>query len=103
MLEHDIAFLKGDQTTMQRVAARARERSGGDTWISNKEAYALAYTGRLQKATILSRRAGDKALQGSQPERAGVFEAGAALRAAFFGDAAQARLRAMAALEVSNN
>jgi eukaryotic-like serine/threonine-protein kinase len=49
MLEHDIAFLKGDQTAMERAAARARERSGGDTWISNKEAYALAYTGHLQR------------------------------------------------------
>ena len=39
MLEHDIAFLKGDQAAMDRAVARARERSGGDTWISNKEAY----------------------------------------------------------------
>ena len=29
MLEHDIAFLKGDRAGMERVAARARERSGG--------------------------------------------------------------------------
>jgi tetratricopeptide (TPR) repeat protein len=38
MLEHDIAFLKGDRAAMERAVARARERSGGDTWISNKEA-----------------------------------------------------------------
>jgi eukaryotic-like serine/threonine-protein kinase len=103
MLQHDIAFLKGDQATMQRVAAQARERSGGDTWISNKEAYVLAYTGQLQKATVLSRRAIDQALQESQPERAALFEGGAALRAAFFGDGAQARERALAALQVSSN
>jgi eukaryotic-like serine/threonine-protein kinase len=103
MLEHDIAFLKSDQATMQRVTAQARERSGGDTWISNKQAYVLAYTGQLQKATILSNRAVDQALQESQPERAGLFEAGAALRAAFFGIAPQARLRAISALGHSNN
>jgi eukaryotic-like serine/threonine-protein kinase len=103
MLEHDIAFLKGDQATMERAAARARERSGGDTWISNKEAYALAYSGQLQKARVSSRRAVDQALQEAQPERAGLFEAGASLREAFLGDAPQARLRAMSALGHSNN
>ena len=46
--EHDIAFLKGDQAAMDRAVARARERSGGDTWISNKEAFAHAYFGHLQ-------------------------------------------------------
>jgi eukaryotic-like serine/threonine-protein kinase len=103
MLEHDIAFLRGDQATMERAAARARERSGGDTWISNKEAYALAYSGQLQKARVSSRRAVDQALQEAQPERAGLFEAGASLREAFLGDAPQARLRAMSALGRSNN
>jgi DNA-binding winged helix-turn-helix (wHTH) protein/tetratricopeptide (TPR) repeat protein len=103
MLEHDIAFLKGDQATMERAAARARERSGGDTWISNKEAYALAYSGQLQKARVSSRRAVDQALQEAQPERAGLFEAGASLREAFFDDTPQARLRAMSALGHSNN
>jgi DNA-binding winged helix-turn-helix (wHTH) protein/tetratricopeptide (TPR) repeat protein len=103
MLEHDIAFLKGDQATMERAAARARERAGGDTWISNKEAYALAYSGQLQKARVSSRRAVDQALQEAQPERAGLFEAGASLREAFFDDTPQARLRAMSALGHSNN
>jgi tetratricopeptide (TPR) repeat protein len=103
MLEHDIAFLKGDHAAMERAVARARERSGGDTWISNKEAFALAYAGQLQKARVSSQRAVDQALQEAQPERAGLWEAGASLREAFFGEAPQARQRAMAALEHSNN
>jgi DNA-binding winged helix-turn-helix (wHTH) protein/Tfp pilus assembly protein PilF len=103
MLEYDIAFLKGDHTVMERVAARARERSGGDTWISNKEAFAFAYLGQLQEARILTRRAVDQARQEAQPERAGLWEAGASLREGFFGDAPEARRRAMAALEHSNN
>jgi tetratricopeptide (TPR) repeat protein len=103
MLEHDIAFLKGDQAGMERAVARALERSGGDTWISNKEAFAQAYLGHLRKANVLTQRAVAAALQDSQPERAGLWEAGAGLRAAFFGDALQARQRATAALQHSNN
>ena len=103
MLEHDIAFLKCDQAAMERAVSRARERSGGDTWISNKEAFAQAYLGHLRKANVLTQRAVAAALQDSQPERAGLWEAGAGLRAAFFGDALQARQRATAALQHSNN
>ena len=88
MLEHDIAFLKADQAAMDRAAAKARERSGGDTWISNKEAYAQAYWGHLQRARALSQRAMDQARQEAQPERAGLWEAGASLREAFLGNAA---------------
>jgi eukaryotic-like serine/threonine-protein kinase len=103
MLEHDIAFLKGDQAAMERAVARARERSGGDAWISNKEAYAFSYRGQLKKARVLSQRAVDQAMQEAQPERAGLWEAGASLREAFLGNAAQAKQRATAALAYSNN
>ena len=103
MLEHDIAFLKGDQEGMERAVTRARERSGGDTWISNKESYALAYAGQLKKARASSQRAMDQAMQEGQPERAGLWQAGASLREAFFGNAAQAKERAIAALKLSNN
>ncbi len=103
MLEHDIAFLRGDRAAMDRAAARARERSGGDTWISDKEAYAFAYAGQLKKASVLSQRAVDQAMQEAQPERAGLWEAGASLREAFFGNAPLARQRATAALDHSNN
>jgi eukaryotic-like serine/threonine-protein kinase len=103
MLDHDIAFLKGDTAAMERAVARARERSGGDTWISNKEAFALAYTGHLQKANVLTQRAVDQAMQVAQPERAGLWQAGGALREAFFGDAAQARAAATITLQRANN
>ena len=103
MLEHDIAFLKGDQAGMDRAVARARQRSGGDTWISNKEAYAQAYLGHLQSARILSERAVEQAGEENQPERAGLWEAGASLREALFGNPSQAREDATAALRHSNN
>jgi len=96
MLEHDIAFLKGDQEAMERAVAQARERSGGDTWISNKEAYAVAYGGQLKKARALSQRAMDQAIQEAQPERAGLWQAGASLHEAFFGNPSQAKEMAIA-------
>jgi DNA-binding winged helix-turn-helix (wHTH) protein len=103
MLEYDIAFLKSDRAAMERAVARARERSGGDAWISNKEAYAFAYAGQLKKARASSQRAMDQAMQEAQPERAGLWEAGSSLREAFFGNAPQARQWATAALNRSHN
>jgi tetratricopeptide (TPR) repeat protein len=57
ILAYDIASLRDDRAGMQREAARARRRSEGDNWISNKEALALAYSGHLQEARDASRRA----------------------------------------------
>jgi eukaryotic-like serine/threonine-protein kinase len=103
MLAHDIAFLRGDQAGMEREAARARARSGGDNWISNKEAFVLAYSGRLQKARNVSRRAVAQAEAVNQRERAGLWEAGAAVREAFCGNASEAKERAAAALNLSKD
>jgi eukaryotic-like serine/threonine-protein kinase len=102
-LDYDIAFLRGDVVGMEREAARARGRSGGENWISNKEAFALAYSGHLQRARSVSRRAVNEARQAAQRERAGLWEAGAAVREAFFGNAYEARKNAMAALELSKD
>ena len=103
MLKYDIDFLRGDQAGMEREAARARGRSGGESWISNKEGFALAYSGHLQQARNMSRRAVDQAQQAAQRERAGLWEAGAAVREALFGNAPQARERSMAALDLSKD
>ena len=103
MLDYDIAFLKRDQGEMEQVAARARQRSGGENWISAREAFTLAYSGHLQQARIASRRAGDQAQQAGQRERAGLWEAGAAIREALFGIVPEAKKRASAALALSKD
>jgi eukaryotic-like serine/threonine-protein kinase len=103
MLQHDIAFLKGDAAGMAQIATRARERSGADTWVADKEATALAYSGHLRQARVFTQRAIDQAIQGTQPERAALWGAGASLREALFGDAAKAREYATSALKLSNN
>jgi eukaryotic-like serine/threonine-protein kinase len=103
MLGYDIAFLNGDQGRMEREAARARERSGGEVWISNHEAFASAYSGHMQRARSLTRRAVEQAQQAAQRERAGLWEAGAAAREALLGNASEARRNAVAALKLSSD
>ena len=103
MLQFDLAFLKGDDAGMAQSAAKARERSGAETWTADKEATALAYSGQLKQARTLTQRAIDQGMQAAQPERASLWEAGESMREAFFGNAAEARKRANDALRLSNN
>lgn len=103
MLRHDIAFLKGDTAAMGQAAAKARERSGAETWVAGKEASALAYSGHLRQARVLTQRAIDQGIQGTEPERAALWQAGESLREALFGNALKARMNATAALKLSSN
>jgi eukaryotic-like serine/threonine-protein kinase len=103
MLAYDLAFLKNDAAEMERVATRARKRSGPQSWISNNEASVLGYSGHLERARSMSRRAVAEAQQGGQEERAGLWETSAAIREALFGNAPEARARANAALERSKD
>ena len=103
MLRYDLAFLRGDQAGMDREAARARARSGAASWISNKEAFALAYLGRLHQAREVSARAVSEAEQTAQRERAALWGAGDAVREAFFGNLPEAKKSATATLEQSKD
>jgi tetratricopeptide (TPR) repeat protein len=101
VLRYDIAFLKGDQTGMEREAALAQRKSGAEDWILDHEAFVLAYSGHLQQARRMSQHAADLAQQSVRRERAALYETGAALWEAFFGNTPAARRGAMAALELS--
>jgi eukaryotic-like serine/threonine-protein kinase len=103
MLQYDIAFLKGDRAGMEWESARARQRAVAENWISSREALTLAYSGQLQQARSMSFRAVDQAQQAGQRERAGLWEAGEAIREALFGKATEARKRAMATLKLSKD
>jgi eukaryotic-like serine/threonine-protein kinase len=100
---YDLAFLKGDTAAMQREAVLGQGKPGTEDWIADHQAFVLAYSGQLQKARTISRRAVDLAQQASLHERAALYEAGAALQEAFFGNAAAARRSATRALALSNN
>jgi tetratricopeptide (TPR) repeat protein len=71
--------------------------------MADNEAFALASFGRLEEARKKSRYAVDLARQSGQPESAALWQTAAALTEAFFGNAAEARRNAMAALELSKN
>ena len=101
VLRYDLAFLSGDPATMEEVAARVRGKSHADDEVTAHAAFALAYTGRLAEARIEVRRAMDAARQSGKPETAALYESGAALWEAFFGNAPDAIRRAMAAHAVS--
>jgi tetratricopeptide (TPR) repeat protein len=103
MLGYDIAFLKRDKVGMEREAARARARPGGENWMSAREAFVAAYSGHLQDTRNISRRAIVQAQQAGQPERASLWEAGAAVREALFGNGTAATERALAALSHSHD
>ena len=98
---YDLAFLKGDAAGMQREVALARGKTRVLDWISDHEAFALAYSGRLREARAMSRAAVDLAQQDGQRERASLYEAAAALRESLFGNTLAARQHADAALELS--
>jgi tetratricopeptide (TPR) repeat protein len=98
---YDLAFLKGDQAGMERIAALGRGKSGSEDWLSDQEALVLAYSGRLQEARRRSQRASDLTQQSAQPERAALWKTGTALWEALFGMGSGATRSAMAALELS--
>lgn len=101
VLRYDIAFLRDDQPEMQRQVSSARRKPAAEDWIANHEAFVDAYSGRLEEAGRMSRQATELALQAAQRERAALYQAGAAVREAFFGNLAAARRSAIAALELS--
>jgi eukaryotic-like serine/threonine-protein kinase len=102
-LRFDVAFLKGDSAGMQREVAAAQGKPGTEDWISDRQAFALAYTGHLQEARTWSHRASDLAQQAGHRERAALFETRAALWEAFFGNAPMAKLTAKDALDLAKN
>jgi eukaryotic-like serine/threonine-protein kinase len=102
-LRYNIAFLKGNAAGMQREAAKARGRPGLEDWMSNLDALVLAYSGHLEEARKMSRRATEFAQQEDYRETAALIETQSALREAFFGNVAAARQRATAALALSKS
>lgn len=101
VLRYDIAFLRDDKAEMARQMSLAQMKPGAEDWIANHQAFVYGYSGKLQEAKRMSRKATELALQAGQRERAALYEAGAALREALFGNSATAKQEAKAALELS--
>jgi eukaryotic-like serine/threonine-protein kinase len=103
ILRYDIAFLKGDKTGMEREAAQAVGKPELEASLSNAESSVLAYSGHLEEARKMSRRATDLAREADRREVEAHYGADAALREALFGNASIARQRAMVALGLSKS
>jgi tetratricopeptide (TPR) repeat protein len=103
MIEYDLAFLRHDDGAIERVVARARRRPGPVSWVANREAFRLAYSGRLRQARRISEQAVAEAEEAGEHERAGVWEAGVAVREAMTGNIPEARRSAAEAMKLSND
>ncbi len=99
----DLAFLKGDSAGMQREVAAAQGKPGAEDSISDRQAFALAYTGRMQEARKWSKSAITLAQQAGHRERAALFETRAALWEAFFGNMPEAKRTTKEALTLARN
>jgi len=98
---YQLAFLQNDAAGMAQQSAWAVGKPGWDDVLLASEADTAAYSGRLGKAREFSRRAVASAKRAEEKETAAGYEDEAALREALFGNAAEARQRAAAALALS--
>ncbi len=102
VMRYYIASLKGDRAGMEQAAAQGRGLSEAEDWLAYEQATALAFSGRLKQAQTMLRRAVQSSRQANQPERAAMYEAGMAVREAFYGKATGAKRDALAALALSH-
>src|ERR1700681_3904754 len=86
---------------MKRQVAWAAGKPGVEDILLASEADTAAYSGQLGKAREFSRRAVASAERAEERETAAGYEAETALREALFGNAAETRQRAAAALALS--
>ena len=100
---YDLAFLRGDGVAMEKALALAQKEPGTHDDISDKEAFVLAYSGHLREARKASRRGADLARQASRRETAALYETGAAVWEALFGNAPAASRSARAVLNLSRD
>jgi eukaryotic-like serine/threonine-protein kinase len=98
-----MAFLKDDKTGMEREVAQSREKPGVDDWMSNAEGFVAAYSGRLEEARKMSRRAADLARKDDRRETEALYETDAAVREALFGNASSAKHGTKRALDLSKS
>ena len=101
VMRYVIAFLRADAAGMERAVTQGK--SEAEDMLADNQALALAYSGRLQQARSMSRRAVDLAQQAGQRESAALYETAAALQEAFSGNAPAAIRNATAALALSKD
>jgi DNA-binding winged helix-turn-helix (wHTH) protein/tetratricopeptide (TPR) repeat protein len=97
---YQLAFLRGDEEGMARVAESA---AADKPLLLVLQGFAEAYYGRLRKARELLRRAAESAKQNGAVDTAASFQAFRGLMEAYLGDVQHARADADAALRLAAN
>ncbi len=97
-----LAFFNGDQSGMDREVARAPGEHAED-WMSHNQALVLARSGQMQQARMMWERGIALAQQAGNRERAAIYEAAEGVCEAHFGNAAAAKERAHAALQLARD
>jgi tetratricopeptide (TPR) repeat protein len=100
LVRYFIAFLRGDQAAMERVATQRQAKLEAKGMFEHQEALTLAYQGRLKEAARLSDRAVVLSRQAGLRERAAQFEGARAAWNALLGARAEAQGNAAAALSL---
>ncbi len=101
LIRYELAVLKGDQGQIDRIAALAKGKQGAEQRLAHAEALSLARSGRLAAARLQSDRAVDLAMQAEDYETAANYRAARAVWEALYGNTAEARSSATAALRLS--
>ena len=95
-----LAFLEGDEAGMKREIDRAHGNLEAEGWMSHHQALVLARSGQMRNARIRWRHTIELTQQVGDREKAAIYQAGAAVCEAHFGNQAAAKERARAALEL---
>ena len=99
---YTLSFLQNDATGMQQELTWAMGKPGAEDAALSEAASTEAYHGRLQKAREFTRQAMESAKRNDAKERAAFYQGLAAVREADFGNVAQARQGASAALALAS-
>jgi eukaryotic-like serine/threonine-protein kinase len=101
VMRYVIAALKGDQDEMNRGVDLARGKRRTEHWMAHEEALALARSGHLRAARQSSDRAVELVRQAGDRETSAAYLAARAVWEAVYGNAAESKKGATAALAVS--
>jgi tetratricopeptide (TPR) repeat protein len=101
MIRYNVDLLKGDKEDADRVVTLGKEKPGWDHQMAHTESLALARSGRLQAARQSSNRAVSLAMQRGEREAAAIYLGARAVWESMYGNAAEGKKTALAALGLS--
>ncbi|MBV8906966.1 MAG: protein kinase [Acidobacteriia bacterium] len=101
VLQYNVGVLKRDMDQMDQAVALAKGKQRTEHMVAHAEGLALARSGRLKAAGRSSSRAVELALQEGEREEAASYQAARAVWEGVYGNAAEGKRSAMAALDVS--